>query len=100
MSSEHPNEQSNVVSVPAFGRGREEESDGSRRVIFIAVAVVAALLVAGLAYWASRPKAAPGEERLEGAVARPGSPDFPGSDKLIVEFNPDENAVIGANALG
>jgi hypothetical protein len=91
-------EQSNVVSVPAFGR-RRDETDGSRRVIFIAVAVVAALLVAGLAYWASRPSAAPGEERLEGAV-RPGSPDFPGADKLVVEFNPDENAVIGANALG
>jgi hypothetical protein len=91
-------EQSNVVAVPAFGR-RREETDGSRRVIFIAVAVVAALLVAGLAYWASRPSAAPGEERLEGAV-RAGSPDFPGADKLVVEFNPDENAVIGANALG
>jgi hypothetical protein len=90
--------QSNVVSPPAFGRRRDED-DGSRRVIFIAVAVVAALLVAGLAYWASRPAAAPGEERLEGAV-RPGSPDFPAADKLIVEFNPDENAVIGANALG
>jgi hypothetical protein len=92
-------EQSNVVSAPAFGRRRDEDADSSRRVIFIAVAVVAALLVAGLAYWASRPAAAPGEERLEGAV-RPGSPDFPAADKLIVEFNPDENAVIGANALG
>jgi hypothetical protein len=91
--------ESNVVSVPAFGRGRDEEADGSRRVIFVAVGVVAALLIAGLAYWASRPAAAPGEERLEGAV-RPGSPGFPGADKLIVEFNPDENAVIGANALG
>lgn len=89
---------SNVVKVSAFERSKEE-GDKSRRYIFIAVGVFAALLVAGLAYWASRPAAAPGEERLEGAV-RSGSPTFPGADKLIVEFNPDENAVIGANALG
>jgi hypothetical protein len=84
--------------MSSFERSRDE-GDKSRRYIFIAVGLVAALLVAGLAYWASRPAAAPGEERLEGAV-RPGSPDFPGTDKLIVEFNPDDNAFIGANALG
>jgi hypothetical protein len=88
----------NVEAMSSFERGREE-GDKSRRVIFIAVAIVAAALVAGLAYMASRPAAAPGEERLEGAV-RPGSPDFPRADKLVVEFDPDENAVIGANALG
>ncbi len=89
---------SNVVRMSSFERSRDE-GDKSRRYIFIAVGLVAAVLVAGLAYWASRPAAVPGEERLEGAV-RPGSPDFPGADKLIVEFNPDENAVMGANALG
>jgi hypothetical protein len=89
---------SNVAMMSSFGRSREE-GDKSRRFIFIAVGLVAALLIAGLGYWASRPAAAPGEERLEGAV-RPGSPGFPGPDKLVVEFNPDENAVIGANALG
>ena len=31
---------------------------------------------------------------------RPGSPDFPGADKLIVEFDPDENAEISPTALG
>jgi hypothetical protein len=89
---------SNVVTMSAFERSKEE-GDKSRRVIFIAVGLFAAVLVAGLAYWATRPAAAPGEERLERAV-RAGSPDFPGADKLVVEFNPDENAVIGANALG
>jgi hypothetical protein len=89
---------SNVVAMSSFERGREE-SDKSRRFIFIAVGIVAAVLLAGLAYLATRPAAAPGEERLEGAV-RPGSPDFPSADKLIIEFNPDDNAVIGANALG
>lgn len=78
---------------------RKEEADGSRRVIFIAVAIVAALLVAGLAYMASRPATRPGEERLEGAI-RPGSPDFPAADRLVVEFTPDEDADISPNALG
>ena len=89
---------SNFITMSAFERSKGE-GDKSRRYIFIAVGLVAALLVAGLAYWASRPAAVPGEERLEGAL-RPGSPGFPGPDKLIVEFNPDENAFIGANALG
>lgn len=91
-----------AMSPPAppmagFGR-RPEEADKSRRVIYIAVAVVAALLVAGVAYLAGRPSARPGEERLEGAV-RPGSPDFP-LDKLLVDFDPNEHALIGPTALG
>lgn len=76
-----------------------EEPDKSRRAVFIGAAVVGLLLVGALAWWASRPAARPGEERLEGAV-RPGSPEFPGPDKLIVEFVPDEHADIGPTALG
>jgi hypothetical protein len=83
--------------MSSFG-GRREEPDKSRLIIYAAVAVVALLLVGGLAYLASRPSAKPGEERLEGAL-RPGSPEFPG-DKLVVDFDPDENATIGGNALG
>jgi hypothetical protein len=78
---------------------REEEPDGSRRAIFIAIAVVGALLVAGLAWWASRPSAGPREASLENAL-RPGSAEFPGPDKLAVEFDPDANAEIGPTALG
>jgi hypothetical protein len=78
---------------------RKEEADGSRRVIFIAVAIVAAILLAGLAYMVTRPATRQGEERLEGAI-RPGSPEFPAPDRLVVEFTPDEDAKIGANALG
>jgi len=89
---------SNVVAMSSFEHSREEGAK-SRRMIFIVVGLAAAVLVAGLAYWASRPSAAPGEERLEGAV-RPGSPDFPGPDKLIVEFDPNDNAEIGPTALG
>ncbi|HEV3468541.1 MAG TPA: zinc-ribbon domain-containing protein [Pyrinomonadaceae bacterium] len=78
---------------------RPAEPDKSRRAIFIAVALVGALLVAGLAWWASRPAARPGEEHLADAI-RPGSPEFPGPDKLMVEFKPDDNAEIGPTALG
>jgi hypothetical protein len=83
--------------MAAFGE-RKKEADKSRLVIYAAVAVVALLLVGGLAYLASRPSVRPGEERLEGAI-RPGAPDFP-EGKLIVDFEPDENATLGANALG
>ena len=80
-----------------FGQTKGEP-DKSRRVIYLVVAVVGALLIAGVAYLAQRPAARPGEEQLDGAT-RPGSPDFPG-DKLIVDFDPDEHATIGGNALG
>jgi hypothetical protein len=85
------------AAVPSFG-ARREERDNSRLVIYAVVAVVALLLVAGLGYLASRPSAKPGEERLAGAI-RPGAAEFPG-DKLVVDFDPDENATIGGNALG
>ena len=85
------------AAVPSFSV-RREERDSSRTVIYAAVAVIALLLVGGLAYLASRPSAKPGEERLEGAI-RPGAPGFP-EGKLIVDFEPDEDATMGANALG
>lgn len=87
-----------AVPMSSFGQKREAP-DKSRMVIYAAVAFVALLLLGGLAYLATRPKQVPGEERLEGAV-RPGSPDFPGPDKLVVEFDPDEHALIGPTALG
>jgi hypothetical protein len=86
-----------AVPMASFGE-RREERDGSRKVIYGAVALVALLLIGGLAYLASRPAARPGEERLAGAI-RPGEAGWPG-DKLVVDFDPDENATIGANALG
>ena len=63
------------------------------------MAVVAALLIAGLAYLATRPSARPGEEKLAGAI-RPGSPDYPSANRLVVEFEPDEDATIGVTGLG
>jgi hypothetical protein len=85
--------------VPMAGFGeRRVERDKSHLMIYAGVAVLALLLVGGLAYLATRPTQKPGEERLAGAI-RPGAPDFPGN-KLVVDFDPDENATIGANALG
>lgn len=92
-------EEPRASAPPAFGRGREE-SDKSRRTIFIAVALGSALLVAGLVWFATRPAARTGDARLEGAI-RPGSPEFEQiRDLLRVEFDPDEDAVIGPTALG
>jgi hypothetical protein len=91
-------EPTRAAPLPSFGAGREE-GDKTRRLIFVAVAVLAALLIAGFAYLAMRPSARPGEEHLAGAL-RPGSPEYPPGDKLIVDFDPDEDATIGANALG
>lgn len=85
-------------TAPSFGRPREEK-DSTRLVIFVAVGIVAVVLLAGLAYLATRPAARPGEEKLEGAI-RPGSPDFPAPDRLMVEFDPNENAFEGVTALG
>jgi hypothetical protein len=83
--------------MASFGE-RRVERDRSHLVIYAGVALLALLLIGGLAYLATRPTQKPGEERLAGAI-RPGAPDFPG-DKLVVDFDPDENATIGANALG
>ena len=91
-------EQGKAAPMESFG-ARREEPDKSRTVIYVVVAVAAALLIGGLAYLSTRRSTAPGEERLEGAV-RPGSPDFPGAGRLVVEFDPNEHALIGPTALG
>lgn len=83
--------------MSSFGE-RRDEPDKSRLMVYGVVGLVGLLLLAGLGYLATRPTAKPGEERLEGAI-RPGAPEFPG-DKLVVDFDPDENATIGGNALG
>jgi hypothetical protein len=85
------------VPMSSFGE-RREEPDKSRMMIYAALAVVGLLLLGGLAYLATRPTQRPGEEKLAGAV-RPGAPDYPG-DRLVVDFDPDQNATMGTNALG
>lgn len=57
---------------------------GARRKIFLAVGIVAALLLAAFAYLVSRPAAPNVEPRLENAV-RPGEPAFDSvRDKLLL----------------
>jgi hypothetical protein len=93
-----PTQAPSPVPMASFGE-RRVERDKSHLVIYAGVAVLALLLVGGLAYLATRPTQKPGEERLEGAV-RPGAADFPSPDKLVVEFDPNENGLIGPTALG
>ena len=92
-----PVEAPSPAPMASFG-ARRVERDSSHRVIYAGVAVLALLLIGGLAYLATRPTQKPGEERLANAV-RAGAPDWPGN-KVVVDFDPDENATIGANALG
>ncbi len=89
-----------TAPAPGFGAGRKEEADKSRRTIFIAVALASAVLVAGLVWLATSPSTRTGDPRLANAL-RPGSPEFDQiRDRLVVEFNPDEDASIGPTALG
>ncbi len=68
--------------------------------IYIVVALFAALLIAGGVWLISRPRAQTADEQLAGAV-RPGTPEFEQyKERITVEFDPDEDASIGERALG
>lgn len=70
---------------------------GTRRKIFLAVGIVAALLLAAFAYLVSRPSAPSVEPRLENAV-RPGDPAFDSvRDKLLLT---DKEADWSPRAVG
>lgn len=76
------------------------ETDTTRRNIFIGIALVAALLVAGVVYLVTRPSAQGVEPRLENAL-RAGSPEFDQyRDRIVIDFEPDEDATTGVRALG
>lgn len=75
------------------------EVDGTRRAIFIAVALISALLIAGVVYFATRPSTQTAEPRLEGAI-RPGTPEFDAiRERVVVDFTPDDSDQ-GTRALG
>ncbi|HLL76649.1 MAG TPA: hypothetical protein VK421_15450 [Pyrinomonadaceae bacterium] len=82
-------------------RANTEEADASRRKIFVIIALVTALVVAGLVYWATRPGGGGGEQpRLEGAF-RAGSPEFAqAKDRVVVEFIADQDAYESTRAVG
>jgi hypothetical protein len=89
-------------AAPSFGASRVASNDdgGTRRVIFIVVGIVGLLLLGALAYYATRPAPPPGERRLENAL-RPGAPEFEHvRDRIVLDFDPDQDATIGGNALG
>jgi hypothetical protein len=69
-----------------------DEADASRRKIFIIAAIVSALLIAALVFWATRPgtNGVGQQPRLEGAI-RADSPEFAQvREKIIIEPEPDE----------
>ncbi len=81
-------------------RGNTEEADAGRRKIFTAVGILTALIVAGLVYWTTRPAARVVEPRLEGAV-RAGSPEFAqAGERIVLEFNADQDASEATRAAG
>lgn len=76
------------------------EADSTRRNIFIGVALVSALLVAAVVYLVTRPGPQSAEPRLENAL-RAGSPEFDQHrERVVIDFDPDENATTGVRALG
>ena len=84
----------------SYAKQNMEEADASRRKIFLIVALVAALPVAGLIYWAMRPSPDAGPPRLENALS-PASPEWEEvSRRVVVEFDPDNDATEGERALG
>lgn len=86
--------------MSGFGQGGGDEGDNSRRVIYLAVAAFAVALTALLIYLATRPSAPPVEPRLEGAI-RADSPEFAQvKERLLVEFDADQNASEATRAIG
>ena len=81
-------------------KANTEEADAARRKIFIAVGVLTALVVAGLVYLATRPSGVAAQPRLEGAI-RPESPEWAQvADRVVVEFNPEQDASEATRAAG
>ena len=79
-----------------------DDPDASRRKIFIIAAIVSALLIAALVFWATRSGTSDAgqQPRLEGAL-RADSPEFAGvRDKIVVDFDPDENAFESPRPVG
>lgn len=97
-----------AVPLSSFDE-RKQEGAKSQRSLFLIVGAASALVLVALALLFStdagrsfmgrfNPPAQ--EERLEGAI-RPGSPEFDEAMRPIrLDFNPDENAVESARAIG
>lgn len=106
---ERPRQESAPTAAPLSSFEKTKDAaDGSRRVAFTVMAIASVVIVGTILLLLTpvgvklglRSPEQTAERRLEGAV-RPGSPEFEQvRGKLVVEFDPDEDATIGANALG
>jgi hypothetical protein len=88
--------------MSAVKTNNDDALDASRRKIFIIAAIVSALLIAALVFWATRSgtKGATQQPRLAGAV-RADAPEFAQiRERLIVDFNPDDHALESTRAIG
>jgi hypothetical protein len=78
------------------------DADDSRRKIFIITAIASALVIALLVFWATRPGSdgATRQPHLAGAI-RADAPEFAQiRERLIVDFNPDDHALVSTRAIG
>ncbi|HYO98752.1 MAG TPA: hypothetical protein VER76_00910 [Pyrinomonadaceae bacterium] len=79
-----------------------DADDASRRKIFIIAAIVSALLIAALVFWATRSGSggASQQPRLADAI-RADSPEFAQiRERLVVDFNADDHALESTRAIG
>ncbi len=79
-----------------------DEADASRRKIFIIAAIVSALLIAALVFWATRSgtNGAAQQPRLEGAI-RADSPEFAQlRERIVVDFIADDDAFESTRPVG
>ena len=79
-----------------------EAADDSRRKIFIITAIASALVIALLVFWATRSGSdgAGQQTQLAGAL-RAGSPEFAQAhERIVVDFNPDDDAFESTRAVG
>lgn len=87
----------------SFAKQNIAEEDASRRKVFIIVGIITAILIAGMIYWAMRPHVSNNSDvqpHLEGAL-RAGAPEFAQiRERLIVDFNADQDATESTRPLG
>lgn len=97
-----------VVPLSSFGQSKGEEQKAQRKMFVVVGAATAILLLAGVLLFATaggrsvlnyfRPPSGP--ERLEGAL-RAGSPEFDQHvGRIILEFEPDNDAITSPRAIG
>jgi hypothetical protein len=79
---------------------RPNETDSSRKTIFIVVGLASAVLIALLVWWATRPAPPAQQPHLDNAI-RADSPEFAQwRERVVVDFIPDEDAFESPRAAG